>query len=737
MMQFSILPLVLLSIAAADITVITPSDFLDDEHLNRLLFRLKEVSNQKISVANSMSLDNGMTHSTRPSHFAATARLLVASVLGNFTLGFENLILSQMETAVALAVEKRWHSIAYFSDNCLKESVYEGFLEKSFSVLFTCFDHLTIFSNIDAVFVVCLTPTDCYRRFVDLFHQSIQSLYRKPVAWILSDNVASKVEEDSTFWRDDMDNTEIYSINRRLLNTMEIERLNELYEGLRSSRKTLTNSADLYQAVLSTKQLPYDSYSAFQAALETRKKKRLSYDVYQLDQSSKDLIGKYDEGELHLIGSARRRRRDVSTCLPAVRGKDGRYHFVVSVIEEVPYIMVQRNNLSEIISISGAVVDALTYLSKELNFSFEMKLAPDGTPGQVFPNSSSGIVGEVYNCRADLGAGALTITPNREKYVEFTMPCTWTTFLQPFNLYAWVTVLLTLVVATLSIPLISFLSAQNSPDSGNAQSDETKDPLGKKLINASWYFLASAFSQSPSNAGQIPTKILLLGWYFLVLIIVSTYTANLAAFLTYPTTITPINSIAELSAQSDISYGTVANSTVESFFMQSQLQINQRVASYLRLNPQSMVSSVQEGVARVKNASEPYVFIWESPTLYYYVNQKPCNARLAGKAFHLQGYGIAMPKGMPYRKDFSVAVLKFRESQELLDLRSYWNVDICGILLEADSPSVGSVGPLPVFTAHILGPFVFLIICPLGISLLVALLQRLFAQKSNQDGNNP
>ena len=55
-------------------------------------------------------------------------------------------------------------------------------------------------------------------------------------------------------------------------------------------------------------------------------------------------------------------------------------------------------------------------------------------------------------------------------------------------------------------------------------------------------------------------------WWFFTLIIVSSYTANLAAFLTVDRKSTPIESAEDLADQSDISYGTLDSGSTMDFF---------------------------------------------------------------------------------------------------------------------------------------------------------------------------
>ena len=61
-------------------------------------------------------------------------------------------------------------------------------------------------------------------------------------------------------------------------------------------------------------------------------------------------------------------------------------------------------------------------------------------------------------------------------------------------------------------------------------------------------------------------------WFF-TLIIISSYTANLAAFLTVERMVTPINSADDLAKQTEVEYGVLKDSSTQEFFRNSKIQV--------------------------------------------------------------------------------------------------------------------------------------------------------------------
>ena len=74
------------------------------------------------------------------------------------------------------------------------------------------------------------------------------------------------------------------------------------------------------------------------------------------------------------------------------------------------------------------------------------------------------------------------------------------------------------------------------------------------------------FPRSDLNPRAASTRIVGGMWWFFTLIIISSYTANLAAFLTVERMSTPIESADDLSDQNSIKYGTLIGGSTMTFF---------------------------------------------------------------------------------------------------------------------------------------------------------------------------
>lgn len=77
----------------------------------------------------------------------------------------------------------------------------------------------------------------------------------------------------------------------------------------------------------------------------------------------------------------------------------------------------------------------------------------------------------------------------------------------------------------------------------------------------------------PHDFRSISGRIVGAVWWFFTLILISSYTANLAAFLTVERMVNPINSVEDLADQSDVLYGTVKDASTYHFFEVSAVNL--------------------------------------------------------------------------------------------------------------------------------------------------------------------
>ncbi|XP_062393788.1 glutamate receptor ionotropic, kainate 2 [Sardina pilchardus] len=296
--------------------------------------------------------------------------------------------------------------------------------------------------------------------------------------------------------------------------------------------------------------------------------------------------------------------------------------------------------------------------------------------------------------KADLAVAPLTITYLREKVVDFSKPFLnmgisilyrkpnntnngFFSFLNPMTPDIWVYILL----AYLGVSCVLFVIARFSPYEWydahpcNPGSDVVENNF--TLLNSFWFGVGSLMQQgSELMPKALSTRIIGGIWWFFTLIIISSYTANLAAFLTVERMDSPVDSADDLAKQTKIEYGVVRDGATMTFFKRSRVSTFEKMWAFMSSRQStSLVKSIEDGIQRVLKSD--YALLMESTTIDY-VTRRNCNLTKVGGIIDSKGYGIGTPKGSPYRDKVSIAILSIMEDGRLHMLKEkWWNGDHC------------------------------------------------------------
>uniref|UniRef100_A0A673N5E9 Glutamate receptor n=1 Tax=Sinocyclocheilus rhinocerous TaxID=307959 RepID=A0A673N5E9_9TELE len=364
---------------------------------------------------------------------------------------------------------------------------------------------------------------------------------------------------------------------------------------------------------------------------------------------------------------------------------------VITTILEEPYVMLKKSDKALVGNdrFEGFCVDLLKELASILGFSYEIHLVPDGKYGfQDDKGQWNGMIKELMEHRADLAVAPLTITFMREKAIDFSKPFLNTgisilyrrpnstnsgffSFLNPMTPDIWVYILL----AYLGVSCVLFVIARFSPYEWydahpcNPGSDVVENNF--TLLNSFWFGVGSLMQQgSELMPKALSTRIIGGIWWFFTLIIISSYTANLAAFLTVERMDSPVDSADDLAKQTKIEYGVVKDGATMSFFKKSRVSTFEKMWAFMSSRQStSFVKSIEDGIQRVLKSD--YALLMESTTIEY-VTRRNCNLTQVGGIIDSKGYGIGTPKGSPYRDKITIAILSILEDGRLHMLKEKW-----------------------------------------------------------------
>ncbi|KAF6037206.1 hypothetical protein EB796_004485 [Bugula neritina] len=258
------------------------------------------------------------------------------------------------------------------------------------------------------------------------------------------------------------------------------------------------------------------------------------------------------------------------------------------------------------------------------------------------------------------------------------------TFMEPISLTVWGTIIASVVVVSFGMYIFSRFSPTEWENPFPCQENYGFLENQFNLSNAFWFSVGSIMQQGCDIMPKAPsTRIIAIAWWLFTLIIISSYTANLAAFLTITTLSDTFKSAEELEAQTEVTYGCKKNGNTCSFFENSKIPLYQRMWERISTSPDAFSSDTNEGIARVRDGN--YAFLMESPYIQYNTNtDENCELTQVGPPINSLSYGIGLKTGHEYRDRLSSIILSLSEKQDLLELYNKWwkvNDNKCGIFV--------------------------------------------------------
>ncbi|CAF4201152.1 unnamed protein product, partial [Rotaria sordida] len=334
----------------------------------------------------------------------------------------------------------------------------------------------------------------------------------------------------------------------------------------------------------------------------------------------------------------------------------------------IPFTMVEKDidpSGQTTIKYSGYIIDLIELLQNKMKFIPIIELAPSNiTYNEFVRRVSTGVY--------DIAIGDVTITSARSEYVEFStaifdnslrviMRTTYNvkpdlfSFLKLFSRNLWLLFFGTIIYAGILICIV---------ERKDNEVLENRSILNQ-IVMSIWYSFGNIVGfgvdfEIATAAGRLLTA----GLYILGLILVASYTANLASDLTIAKSNNIISGIDDIKNGKIPSnrIGILAHSAEEDYYLS---QISNGVRNFYPLKTYDEIyRSLLEGII---DAS-----ILDNGILEYATNNIYCNLTLIGNDFDKSSYGIVMPQHWSYAQDLDMTILQLKEGGDLENLRQKW-----------------------------------------------------------------
>jgi ABC-type branched-subunit amino acid transport system substrate-binding protein/ABC-type amino acid transport substrate-binding protein len=312
----------------------------------------------------------------------------------------------------------------------------------------------------------------------------------------------------------------------------------------------------------------------------------------------------------------------------------------------------------------GYVPDLIDLFKSRMGFIPELILATNMTYLKI--------VKEVANGVYDMFIGDVTITATRREIADFSNPIfdnalrlvvrkkpdatiDLLSFLKPFTRNLWLLIL----AASAYAAFLLFLYERQDNDALRHKS------ITSSAAMSGWFSVGTLMGYGVDfEVRTAAGRLLTTGLYILSLILVATYTANLASNLTL------LKSNNLISGIDDIKNGKIPFSRIglsvdtasEEFYLR---EISHGSRNFYPLKfQQEIIDSLLSGVIDVG--------IMDSGVAEYITGELYCNLTLVGAPFDSGAFGIVIPKQWIYGEELDVNILSLKELGVFDDLKRKW-----------------------------------------------------------------
>ncbi|GLV32024.1 Ionotropic receptor 8a [Carabus blaptoides fortunei] len=242
-----------------------------------------------------------------------------------------------------------------------------------------------------------------------------------------------------------------------------------------------------------------------------------------------------------------------------------------------------------------------------------------------------------------------------------------------------------------------------------------KDCKNFTLKESFWFALTSF---TPQGGGEAPKALsgrtLVAAYWLFVVLMLATFTANLAAFLTVERMQSPVQSLEQLAKQSRINYTVKAESWAHQYFINmkfaedtlyrlwkeltlnaSTAETQYRVWDYpireqyghilLAINDTIPVDNATQGFQKVvDHIDADFAFIHDASEIKYEISRN-CNLTEIGEVFAERPYAVAVQQGSHMSDELSKAILDLQKDRFFEDLKAkYWNHSAKGVCSDTE-----------------------------------------------------
>ncbi|KAL1538006.1 hypothetical protein AAHA92_26795 [Salvia divinorum] len=325
------------------------------------------------------------------------------------------------------------------------------------------------------------------------------------------------------------------------------------------------------------------------------------------------------------------------------------------------FVKVETNEETGDVDPTGLSIDVFENVWKKIPYHVPVKYVSVNTEGGGYDE----LVQKLNEGVFDAVVGDITVTANRSVYADFTFPYTesgvgilvpikpnerknaWI-FMKPLTTGLWITIGAFFVYTGFVIWVLE-----------HRVNKAFRGPPKQQVGMIFWFSFSTLVFAHREKIRSNLTRFVVIVWVFVVLVLTSSYTANLTSMLTVDQLQPKINDIDDLIRNGE-SVGYQTGSFVHEFLTKNGILVSERLQNF------STLDQFHEALSKGSRNGGVGAIIDELPYIRLLLSKHCDKYTMIGQIYPTSGLGFAFPKGSPLVYDVSHEILMLKEDRELM-----------------------------------------------------------------------